>query len=469
MPDGTEVTKAPEIVTTAVKPKESLKGPGKMNLNPAPRNPKRFSKKVGLLIFGGLGLIGVLIMVGIFTAHAPVGGPAQASANSKLTGADQSGQEMTRKLEAKQREDKLAANAGTSGNVDTSLQPATHSPLPGSEEQPPLVAKRTGVQTLSGGSTYQSPTPGVAPIMNPQKTAEQKEREEMYKLEQQARMAPTSASGSSGRGVMGAVASGTTSLADTLGNIVSRYASSLSPAIQPGGQQGNNDDPNGQNQKDAFLKKAQQNSDSYLKSTRSPQMTPFEIKAGWDIPATLEQGINTDLPGDIKALVRENVYDSATGRYLLIPQGSHVLGTYNSHVTYGQSRVQVIWTRLIYPDGSSITLDGMVGQEAAGAAGFHDKTNNHYVRLASMALLTSAFSAGVSMATNQQSTNQFGAQTNSQLVSQAIAQQMGELGIETTRRNMNIAPTVTIPIGYRFNVRVNKDIAFADPYRPAMR
>src|SRR5258706_7737239 len=114
---------------------------------------------------------------------------------------------------------------------------------------------------------------------------------------------------------------------------------------------------------------------------------------GWDIPAILEQGINSDLPGEVKALVRSNVYDTATGKYLLIPQGSRLVGVYDSQIAYGQNRLQVIWTRILYPDGSSINLDGMMGQDIQGMAGLHDQVDNHYKRLIVSALLTSAFAA----------------------------------------------------------------------------
>ena len=122
---------------------------------------------------------------------------------------------------------------------------------------------------------------------------------------------------------------------------------------------------------------------------------------GWDIPAILEQGINSDLPGEVKALVRSNVYDTATGKYLLIPQGSRLVGVYDSQIAYGQNRLLVVWSRIIYPDGSSINLDGMMGQDIQGMAGFHDQVDNHYKRLVGAALLTSAFAAGISLSQRQ--------------------------------------------------------------------
>ena len=102
-------------------------------------------------------------------------------------------------------------------------------------------------------------------------------------------------------------------------------------------------------QKEAFLAKARagQMAD-YLKSTRTAPLSRYEIKEGWEIPAILEQALNSDLPGELKALVSSNVYDTATGRFLLIPQGARLVGVYNSRIGYGQDGVQVIWDRVIY-------------------------------------------------------------------------------------------------------------------------
>jgi type IV secretion system protein VirB10 len=179
----------------------------------------------------------------------------------------------------------------------------------------------------------------------------------------------------------------------------------------------------------------------------------------------LEQQLNSDLPGMIRALVRENVFDSATGRYILIPSGSTLIGVYNSHVGYGQSALQAVWQRVIFPDGSSLALGGFEGDDNAGAAGFRDQVNNHWGRILSGALLTSVFAAGIEVS---QGTNSSVLQSQSvgQTVGQAVGQQVGQLGTEVTRRNLNIQPTVVVRPGYRFFVRVEKDILFSGPYGP---
>ncbi|AXC16434.1 Conjugative transfer protein TrbI (plasmid) [Acidisarcina polymorpha] len=135
----------------------------------------------------------------------------------------------------------------------------------------------------------------------------------------------------------------------------------------------------------------------YLQRDRTAAKGVFEVKTGWLIPAVLEQELNSDLPGLIRALVRESVYDSVSGKYILIPAGSTLIGIYNSHVGYGQKALQAIWQRVIFPDGSSISLGGFEGDDAQGAAGFRDKVDNHWARLISGALLTSAFASGIQL------------------------------------------------------------------------
>jgi type IV secretory pathway VirB10-like protein len=134
---------------------------------------------------------------------------------------------------------------------------------------------------------------------------------------------------------------------------------------------------NGQTAKEAFLEKARSGAkDDYLRSTRTPPLSKYEIKAGWEIPAVMEQGLNSDLPGELKALVAENVFDTATGKYLLIPQGARLVGLYDSHVSYGQNGVQAVWNRIIFPDASTIDLGGMTGQDAQGYSGFRQTVDH---------------------------------------------------------------------------------------------
>ena len=219
---------------------------------------------------------------------------------------------------------------------------------------------------------------------------------------------------------------------------------------------------NDQEQKTAFGQQNSKQDTEYLTTTREPAQGQYEIKAGWLIPVILEQQLNSDMPGMIRALVRENIYDSATGRYILIPAGSTLIGIYNSHVGYGQNALQAVWQRVVFPDGSSLALGGFEGDDSAGAVGFRDQVDNHWGRILSGALLTSIFAAGLEVS---QGTNSSVLQSQSigQTVGQAVGQQVGELGTEVTRRNLNIQPTIVVRPGYRFFVRVEKDIQFNGP------
>jgi type IV secretion system protein VirB10 len=159
---------------------------------------------------------------------------------------------------------------------------------------------------------------------------------------------------------------------------------------------------NMQSRKESFLSASREPpADDYLRSTRDAPISRFEIRAGWEIPAVLEQSLRSDLPGELKALVTASVYDTATGRYLLIPQGSRLVGKYDSRVAYGQDGVQVAWSRIIFPDASSIDLNGMVGLDSHGNAGLRDKVDRHYARLIGFSAMTSLFSAAFEISQRQ--------------------------------------------------------------------
>ena len=224
---------------------------------------------------------------------------------------------------------------------------------------------------------------------------------------------------------------------------------------------------NAQTRKDAFLKAAQHRgaAEDYLPYTREAPMSRYEIKAGWEIPAMLEQSLNSDLPGELKALVTSNVYDTATGQYLLIPQGARLIGKYDSRISYGQDGVQVAWSRVIFPDASSIDLDGMVGLDSHGNAGLRDQVDRHYKRLIGMSVLTSMFMAAFAISQSR-SQSILAYPTPTQAAQAAVGQELSQTGAQVTRRNMNVQATIKVPAGYRFTVRVNRDILFEAPYEP---
>ncbi len=227
-------------------------------------------------------------------------------------------------------------------------------------------------------------------------------------------------------------------------------------------------DLNRQAEKAAFIaerdpKSAAQNT---LAASRESPRTPYELRAGAIIPAIMIGGVNSDLPGQLLAQVSENVYDTATGRLILIPQGSKLIGTYASAITTGQERVLVAWTRVVFPDASSLDLGKMPGADASGYAGLTDEVNNHFWKIWSNALLLSAFSAGIQLSQGYGGNNQTSGLNATQTVAASTGQQMGQLGQEIARRNLQIQPTLEIRPGYRFIVQVTKDILLK-PWAPA--
>jgi type IV secretion system protein TrbI len=193
--------------------------------------------------------------------------------------------------------------------------------------------------------------------------------------------------------------------------------------------------------------------------------TAFELRAGFVVPATLISGINSDLPGQIVAQVAQNVYDTPTGKYLLLPQGSRLVGSYSSDVAYGQARVLVGWQRIVFPDGKAMDIGAMPGADGAGQAGFSDQANNHYFRLFGSALLMSAVTAGITYSQRQDDDSFRDAPSASSALSEALGQQLGQVTAQLIAKNMNIAPTLEIRPGYRFNVIVVKDLTFSKPYK----
>lgn len=232
-------------------------------------------------------------------------------------------------------------------------------------------------------------------------------------------------------------------------------------AMKAGGQ---NADPNGQAAKESFFN--QDIADlGYLPKSVVPQMSPYELKRGSVIPATLVTGINSDLPGRITAQVSQNVYDSATGRHLLIPQGSKLFGRYDTNVSFGQDRVLVIWTDVIFPNGSTLQIGGMAGADAAGYGGFTDKVDNHLLQTFGSAILVALIGAGTEMMIPQDR-NSFGTANSAEdAARRSFAETFGQISEQTVERNLNVQPTLEIRPGYQFNVLVDQDMVFPGAFQ----
>ncbi|WP_423196701.1 Type IV secretion system protein VirB10 [Cupriavidus sp. H19C3] len=264
-------------------------------------------------------------------------------------------------------------------------------------------------------------------------------------------------SGNQGKGAATSPQVAAASPASGLAGFDPLAAGPASPAAQPA-------DPtavqNRQDQKEAFLK----GGSTDTRNTGNLQMptSPYQVMAGTVIAGALVTGIKSDLPGDVIAMVTEPVYDTATGKFLLIPQGSRILGKYNSQVSYGQSRVQVVWNRVILPDTSSLTLDNLVGTDPAGYAGLEDGVDWHWGRIFAGAALTTLLGVGAELAAPENR------QDGSRIViagRDSMQDSINQVGQEITRRNMNIQPTLTERPGLPVRIIVNRDLVLR-PYQP---
>jgi len=238
-----------------------------------------------------------------------------------------------------------------------------------------------------------------------------------------------------------------------------------SAIIAPAGDPTNPDsDQNLQMEKKAFLNSISATSEDYLSSVLKNPISKYELQAGTIIPGMLITGIDSDLPGQITGQVKSNVYDSMTGRYLLVPQGSKISGIYDSQVAYGQDRVLVAWKRIIFPNGQSIDLGGMPGADLSGYAGFNDQVDNHYKKIFGSIVLMSVLGAGAQLSQAQSNNNSLQAPTVGQTIAQSLGTNIAATGTMITAKNINIQPTLKIRQGYEFNITVTKDMVFPGAY-----
>jgi type IV secretion system protein TrbI len=195
----------------------------------------------------------------------------------------------------------------------------------------------------------------------------------------------------------------------------------------------------------------------------NPAGSPYTLRAGTLIPALLITGITSDLPGDIVGQVSRDVYDSRSQRILLIPRGSRLIGTYDNKIAAGQGRLLVVWTRLLLPDGRSMQLPGLPLTDREGNSGAKGKVDNHWRRVFGNALLLSALSAGLQLSQPSQATV-LATPSAGQVAAGAVGQELSTVAMEIIKRGMSAAPTLTIPAGQAFNVMLNGDIAFDEPF-----
>jgi type IV secretion system protein VirB10 len=214
-----------------------------------------------------------------------------------------------------------------------------------------------------------------------------------------------------------------------------------------------------------FKKKKEDDDVVYVHHALQNPLSPYQIMAGTVIPGVMITGINSELPGQIIGQVRENVYDTVTGNYLLIPQGTKIIGRYDSVIAYGQERVLIVWNRLIMPDGSSLIIDRMPGTDLGGYSGLKDKVNNHYLKLTAGVILSTLLSLGASVSAGTPGYND---DDNGYDITNRFAENAGEsinkAGQKIIGKMLNIQPTLEIRPGFTFNVMVNRDIVVR-PYK----
>jgi type IV secretory pathway VirB10-like protein len=177
----------------------------------------------------------------------------------------------------------------------------------------------------------------------------------------------------------------------------------------------------------------------------------YVVQAGNIIPAALITGIRSDLPGQITAQVTENVFDSPTGRFLLVPQGTRLIGIYDNQVAFGQSRILLVWTRLIMPNGRSIVLERQPGADTAGYAGLEDEVDN----------LSTLLGVGSELGSTT------GTGSNSDVISalrRGSSDSLNQTGQKVVQQNLNIQPTLTVRPGFPVRVIVNRDLVL-EPYK----
>jgi type IV secretory pathway VirB10-like protein len=477
--------------TGAASGAQPIEAPAGIDLHPKPPKAVRLSKMAGLaFVVVGLGLLAAFAYGGYRRQQREQVAAREAGLPSSVAPATTAGNEFIQAIPVK---DPPTAQKTTPGQLQPpgtytgaapppnqvveqapcgwdarTGQPYRFNPQTGVPCTPPLQQDRVVVRQAPPAQYASTP---------PQPTPEEQRIAAAYQREREAMTAPMgirSGNGSSGlsfptganrsedlaqlaalrKALTGPNADGSTVAAKAL-------------IASGGGSDNDYDGQNMQTRKEAFLVSARsQKTDDYLRSTRSAPLGTYEIKAGWEIPAVLEQSLNSDLPGDLKALVMSNVYDTATGRYLLIPQGSRLIGRYDSRVSYGQDGVQVVWDRVMFPDASPVDINGMVGLDSHGNAGLRDKVDRHYKRLVGFAAMTSMFSAAFDLSQRQTYGSGLAYPSIGDTASASVGRELSQTGAMITRRNLNVQPTIKVPVGYKFTVRVNRDILFDAPYQP---
>ena len=377
-----------------------------MRLRPEPPRVTRLSRKM----LAGLGLV----------ASLGVGGALLYALQTRNAG--NQGQELY-------STDNRSTPDGLNGlPKDYSGVPRLGPPLPGDLGRPILNAQ-------NGGQPI--PAPGTTTPASPGPSPEEQRRAQELEAARTARLFSSTETRPASSATAAPAAAPATDLA------------SLGLAPQPA-------TPSAQDRQLAFLYQPPD------KRTVSPDRVAAPasanvLQAGAVISAALITGIRSDLPGQITAQVTENIYDSPTGRVLLIPQGTRVIGQYDSGVGFGQRRILLVWNRLIFPNGRSIVLERQPGADAEGYAGLEDGVDYHWGELFKAAALSTLLSVGAEAGSSGQESDIVRALRN------GASDSISQTGQQIVQRQLNIAPTLTIRPGFPVRVIVTRDLVL-EPY-----
>ena len=220
---------------------------------------------------------------------------------------------------------------------------------------------------------------------------------------------------------------------------------------------------NGQVQKLKFLMASDKPEDIYNPHKLTQPTSPFLVQAGTVIPGTMITSINSSLPGNIVAQVRDNVYDTVSGQFILIPKGSKLIGQYDSQIAYGQERVLAAFTRIIRPDGSSILLDKLTGTDPQGNSGVAGDVDNHWGKILGAAVVSTVLSMGAGAVADNSGDSSDNYTSSTQGAINGASGGISQTGQALTGKAINVQPTLTVPAGYQFDMIVNKDIILS-PY-----
>jgi type IV secretion system protein VirB10 len=397
--------------------------PETLVLKASPRRVVRFKRNLLIVIAA----VGCLAICGV--TWMALWGSAFHHANSNAGNLYDNGNNTT--------PDALAGLPSNYGQIPKP-KPQLGPPLPG-DLGPPIVEREQQLGLNPDGGP------------NAQDEADRAEQMRLAQQEQQADQAGVffQLSQNAGGGSTNAQGQTTAPSAEGASGTVGADASHLSLDLA--------DDQNDQQRKLDVVNQATADSIYNDHGLQTPE-SPYEVLAGTTISAGLITGLNSDLPGEVTAQVTENVYDTVTGKTLLIPQGSKLIGNYDSVVAFGQSRALLVWQRIVMPDGSSIQIDNLPATDVSGYTGLSDQVDYHTWTLIKGIALSTLLGVGTETT--------FGSSQNNlvQAIEQSTGEGTNQAGQHIVEKDLNIQPTITVRPGWPLNVIVSKDLVLR-PYQ----